>query len=126
MDAFIPSPLLPHIHAACYFLSLQDWVLGKDAELHLSNLDCPFENRDGPCLAFHHQLGGYPLMKLKVPSFTLEVGAQFMNYHDLEMRALHHLVRELKSPSLPFVFPIRITYCHVSKIAHALSFLHII
>jgi hypothetical protein len=67
------------------------WMIGKDAELHIMNSDCPFENREGPCLPFHRQLGGYAQMKLKVPSFTLEVGAQFMNYHALEMRALHHL-----------------------------------
>jgi len=67
------------------------WMLGENATLHAVNNDCPFENREGPCLAFHRELGGYGQVRLEVPSFTLEVGAQFMNYHDLEMRALHHL-----------------------------------
>jgi len=67
------------------------WMLGENATLHAVNNDCPFENREGPCLTFHRELGGYGQVRLEVPSFTLEVGAQFMNYHDLEMRALHHL-----------------------------------
>lgn len=65
--------------------------LGRDATFSVGNMDCPFADRTKACEALHKNSGGYALATLKIPSITLEVGAQFMNNHDMNARTLHHL-----------------------------------
>jgi hypothetical protein len=65
-------------------------AVGKGAALKLENNVCPFNMRDGSCKTKATN-GGHGLATLVTPSVVLQVGAAFMNNHELNQRAVHHL-----------------------------------
>ena len=65
-------------------------AVGKGATLKLENNVCPFNVRDGSCKTKATN-GGHGLATLVTPSVVLQVGAAFMNNHELNQPAVHHL-----------------------------------
>jgi len=65
-------------------------AIGRDVILNMMNDDCDFSERGGRCKNKATN-GGYALVKLQTPSVNVEVGAAFMNNHELGQKTIHHL-----------------------------------
>jgi len=67
-------------------------AVGEGSELKLQNNDCPFSTRFSCQTKTTNGGGGVMgLATLVTPSLVLEVGAAFMNNHELNQKTVHHL-----------------------------------
>ena len=65
-------------------------AVGEGAALKLENNLCDFNKRDGSCKTKATN-GGHGLVTLVTPTVVLQVGAAFMNNHEINQPAVHHL-----------------------------------
>merc|ERR1712166_1536691 len=64
-------------------------AVGEGAALKLENNLCDFNKRDGSCKTKATN-GGHGLVTLVTPTVVLQVGAAFMNNHEINQPAVHH------------------------------------